>query len=855
MENRILITALISTFYIFGLCAFFSQYQIYFAYIIAALLIILCLSNKLRPLFCIILSLLFFAGYYNAKFQNKDFDSFSEIFSANNVLIKGRVYSIPNTSKEKKIAKFYLGVYEAEIFNKKFKPQNTKILVSIYDEKNSYENIKIGDIIKIKGNLRQPKEASNPGEFDYKRYLKNKGIFSILYLNIGSEKLFTKCDYFIILKTPDIKNAKNKPKEFWWKTLQTLDIVRDNIIAKHAKYIKSPNLEVLGGIVFGDDAVSTPDDVRQNFINSGLLHLLAASGLNVALIFGIWWAFCSLLNLGYKAKLLLGIFVIFLYTFMTGFPPSILRASIMLILVLVGKLMFKSADNLALIFFTAFLMLLFQPNLLFDVGFELSFLVTGALIACVEPICVKLKNLDKKYRAKFSKHPFWQQKIFFLFSPISLLSIFLVPFVAQLWAFPLQMFYFNTFTPYSVFANMAVVPFVGIISFIGFVSSIIGLIPFVGDFVIWISSFILNPLISLLLLVSTFFANLSLSIIKVPSGNIFKILIYYVLIVVFVLCIKNNFKSVKQNITFGILFVILFCSVFSGFAINCLNKDYEVMVFDVGNADNFLIKTPKNKYIMIDAGKLPYKGVSSTKRITLEYFYDKNIKTLEYLILTHFDSDHSGGTIDLFDNIGVKNIIIQKKTCDTKNSCDILNYINNNNMGAEIAQNNKIIYKEDDFEIKTLVPSVKNLTDKDDKENENSIIVLIKHKDKYSLFMADGGVLAFNNIKNNLPKNIEFLKVGHHGAKNVVNKEMLEYLNPKYSIISTGPNNYGHPNSDTIRVLKESGTKIYSTKEFGALKFIFKDDTKVFGYKAGENKGFKNISNEDYSQASLQIKL
>ena len=79
---------------------------------------------------------------------------------------------------------------------------------------------------------------------------------------------------------------------------------------------------------------------------------------------------------------------------------------------------------------------------------------------------------------------------------------------------------------------------------------------------------------------------------------------------------------------------------------------------------------------MIDAAKLPYKGVSGAKRVTLEYLYDKNIRTLEYLIVTHFDNDHSGGVIDILENIKVKNVIVQRNTCDSVNSCNIFNYMN-----------------------------------------------------------------------------------------------------------------------------------------------------------------------------------
>lgn len=822
MENKTATIALVSASYIFGLCAFYTQAKIFPAILIVIVLIICCIFERLKPAFCILLCLLFFGGFLNAKLKTKEFDSLSLIENINSIAIKGRVYSIPKTNREKKTAKFYVGVYKTKIQNEAFPVQNTKILVSIFDEKERYDDIKIGDIIEIKGNLRKPKEARNPSEFDYRNYLKNKDIFVILYSNAKPDN-----KNFEIISKPNIKNSKNKAKELWWFILGGLDKTRTKIILNHGKYIKSPNLEVFGGVVFGDDAINPPDDVKQFFINSGLLHLLAASGLNVALIFGIWWWIASFLNMPYRMNILTGMAIVVLYTFMTGFPPSILRAAIMLILILAGRLMFKEANNLALIFFTGFIMLLFDPKLLNDVGFELSFLVTGGLITCIEPLCEKFKGIDKLYKKRLSKKPAIIRTALYLVSPIALAGMILVPLVAQIWAAPLQGYYFNTFTPYSVFANIAVVPFIGIISFTGFLSSILSLIPVLGNITIQISAFILNPLITVLLNVAEYFSKLPGAIIKIPSGSVFQITLYYTLILWLVFCIKNNFKKLKANIAFVILAAVLIIST-----ISIPNSNFEILVFDVGNADNFLIKTPKNKYIMIDTGKLPYRGVSSAKRIALEYLYDKNIKTLEYLIVTHFDNDHSGGTIDILDNINVKNVIIQKNRCDTKNSCDILKYLKENNINAKTAQN-AAIYTEKDFEVKTFAPEILNTkkSGKDKLENETSTIVLIKNKDDYALFMADGGIEAFNAVKKNLPKNIRFLKVGHHGAKNVLDKKMLEYLNPEYAIISTGQNKYGHPNRETIRLLEDSKCKTYSTKESGALKFTSKPNGKVEVYE------------------------
>ncbi len=874
MDNRIPIIALISSFYIFGLSAFYTGGQIVFASAICLILVLLALFDKLKPALCIVLCLFFFAGFYNARHQNQESDDLSTFKRANNIKIQGRVYSIPNISSNRKTCKFFLRVYTAAIKNKKFTPKKTKVLVSIYDEDERYKDIKIGDIIEIEGNLRTPGAARNPSEFDYQKYLKNKDVFKIVYSNCnnknGADKYFS--GNFKVLSHPDIKNAQNKPKEAWWLLLQTLDLTREKIILNHGKYIKSPNLEVLGGIVFGDDAINPPDEIKESFINSGLLHLLAASGLNVALIFGIWWWVSGFISLPHKVRLCFGAVMILIYTFTTGFPPSILRATIMLILILIGKLMFRTADNLALIFFTGFIILLFNPKLLNDVGFQLSFLVTGGLITCIEPICTRFKRQDKLFKKMLHKKFTGKSvliKIFYIFSPISLLSMGLVPLVAQLWAAPLQMYYFNTFTPYSVFANIAVVPFIGIISFAGFLSSIInyitGRIEILADFAVQISSYILNPLISILLYISEYFSNLPGAIVKMPSPGALWMIIYYILILVLAYNIKNGFKAANMRKALILLFLVLIISSLkiSGTTFN-IHKNFEILAFDVGNADNFLITTPGGKYLMIDTGRLPYKGISTARRITLEYLYDKNIRSIEKLIVTHFDSDHSGGTIDILENIKVRETIIQNNVCDTENSCNILDYIKRNKIQAKSAQNREVIYKEQTkdgvFEVITYVPKIskfKNSTHKVIKgrvdkikaghENEESIIVLIKvpkgnMKYDYSIFMADGGVQAFNAIKNQLPKgiegNVKVLKAGHHGAKNVVNKTMLEFLKPEYTIISTGYNTYGHPNPETIELLRNSGTTVYSTKDFGAIKLVFRKNKAIISTFSNNNSFF-----------------
>ncbi|MFQ8625886.1 MAG: hypothetical protein ACLSA2_05095 [Candidatus Gastranaerophilaceae bacterium] len=92
------------------------------------------------------------------------------------------------------------------------------------------------------------------------------------------------------------------------------------------------------------------------------------------------------------------------------------------------------------------------------------------------------------------------------------------------------------------------------------------------------------------------------------------------------------------------------------------------------------------------------------------------------------------------------------------------------------------------------------------------------------LFTGDAGIQAFNNIKSNIPHKVEVLKVGHHGGPQVVDNNMLEHLNTQTSIISTGPNAFGHPNKGTLDILRK--TDIYRTDRHNSIKIT--SDGKVY---------------------------
>lgn len=831
---RQLICILIFVFYVLGLFAFYClDFKIVFLSVSAFALffLFLLMFKKIRglynPLFVAVLYLFFMAGFLIAKVNFVNFDSFSNIDYLKNVELKGYVDNIPKFSTDSNSYKFPFKVTSIDVDGINYPVYDALVLANVI--KLNDEKISAGDYVKLKGILTLPSSAKNPGEFDYRNFLKRKGILKTFYVNNVP---------FEILKSPsveDIFKADGFKKIYFLKNflVRKMSDVRENAIFKHSKYIKSPELEVLGGIVFGDDAVNPPDDIKENFINSGLLHLLAASGLNVALILSMWFFVIYFLNIPYKIKIVSGLCVIFIYSLMTGFPPSIIRACVMLALILIGKLMYREADGVSLIFCAGILILIFKPVYAVDVGFQLSFLVTLGLIVCTPCVNSLLKPYDKKYLKAIKNYPKIIKTFLLLFMPVSLACIFFIPLIAQMWAAPLQAYYFNTFSPYSISANVAVVPFIGIISFLGFISTAICFVPYLSDLILPFLDFILNYLIKILLFISNYFAGLDYSIIKVKSPNVLFILSFYIFSIFLFYSFKNLFKKKILN-----CFTVLFFLLSSLLLIDFPKKGAEVIFFAVNNADNFLIKTNDNKYIMIDTGRFVYRGKTSAKTVTLEYFYDSGIKTLDTLIVTHYDSDHSGGLLDILDEIKVNNLIIPKLECNTFSTCKIKEYIDKNNIKYEIPYNFQT-FEYDGVKITNFVPAINSKS-----RNDSSTVTLADIYGYKFLFLADISKDALESLIKYLPDNIFLLKAAHHGADGTINEKLIGYLNPEFSVLSVGKNPYGHPSIKTVDIL-DKHSHVLSTDDLGAIKFVVSKDKISLMHFDGVRKKFLPVKLAD----------
>ena len=400
-NNKNALMLLTAGIYILALFSVMSGNILLFSALISFLFLYLIVKELCPVKYVIIWALIFYFGLINTSLRLKNTDELLNLAPVNSE-ITGTIISIPQGINENK-PKFFYRVSKIKFGSAEKSFKNQKVLVTVNsfpDKPVSFDDLKLCNSLTLRGRLSTPFKAGNPSQFDYGNYLRNHNTYAVFYANevIPSEtKISAKA-----------------------KFMQGISNYRERILSLHSKYIKSPYLEILGGIVFGEDAVSPSKEIKQSFINSGLLHILAASGMNVAFIYTFFYFLMSLLRMPFKVKVSLGMLTVIVYSLMTGLGASVIRATCMLVFVLAGKLIDRDAHSISLLSFVALLMLIYNPLWVNDVGFQLSFIVTFGILV-MAPAIINAENKILNY----------------IFSSVT------VPVIAQLWVIPVQIFYFN----------------------------------------------------------------------------------------------------------------------------------------------------------------------------------------------------------------------------------------------------------------------------------------------------------------------------------------------------------------------------------------------------------------------------
>ena len=648
-----------------------------------------------------------------------------------------------------------------------------------------------GDKIKVSGEYIIPEGARNYGGFNYKEYLKTQKVYGIF-----------DADKVEILK----HNNLNFIEQFSNK-------VKLKIIENFNKILPEDTNQLFLGILIGyDDNLS--ENIEESFRKSSLTHLLAVSGAHIAyIIVGVKFFF-EMLKIPKKITNLITIILLIFFMYITDFSSSVVRASIMGIILLISTIVYRKNDIKTTISISILLMLIENPYKILDIGLLLSYFATIGIIC--------FSKLNKNNKAEINL----KEKIIKYIKEMVLITVF-----ANIFVIPIMIYNFNTISLTFIISNVIAGILIGSITIGGFILIVLS---FISLKLIYVIAIPYNLLLELLVKSTNLTSLIPLSEILVPTPSIVIVIIYYTILFLCMLYvflkkeysnrylikkiskyILKSFESIKKKYKIIIVYITVIL-IFIILILKVIPKDLKIYFIDVGQGDSTLIITPTNKKILIDSGGSETGSFDVGENILVPYLLDRKIISLDYICISHFDSDHCDGFKYLLNNIKVKNIILSKQYQSTDNFEEIMSIANKKKINIIKVEAGNVLNIDRFVRFKIFSPG-KTLTDD---INDNSIVMKLEYNSFSCLFTGDISEKIEQNLIKKYGKELKstVLKVAHHGSKTSSDENFIKFVNPKISLIGVGKNNkFGHPNEEVLKVLKEINSKIYRTDVNGEI--------------------------------------
>lgn len=531
-----------------------------------------------------------------------------------NLIIKYQDFRYENTFKNQQKVKIIAIVIsnkqEKEYYNRyKIKTLSNE---NLYINVNKKINLEYGDKVQVEGEFQEPQTARNYKGFDYKKFLKTQKIYGNIKV-LSVEVLEKKCAN----KMMQISNY------IFLK-------IKDNIEKTYSSNISQIILGVMLGYTEQID-----ENIKQDFSTSNISHVLAVSGMHISYII-VLVTYSTKKIFGKRKSKIIASIVLVIYMFITGFSVSVVRASIMGILVCMSFVLYRKSDTLNNISIAALLTLINNPYSIISTSFMLTYGGTIGIIyfkPIVEKVLKSAKVRNRRWKYIFLRIQRKSKK---------LIDIISVSISAQIVIAPIMVLSFNSIGIGFLLTNLLLSIVIGPIVIGGFIQILISF--FSINVGIAFAKLIEIPTYGLLLISKINIANF-----KIVTPDLYQVILYYLISFIFrnlylIFHLKNCNETQKRikNIIYlikyklrpysrkivEIIIVVLLIEII----ITKIPHNLEIHFIDVGQGDSTLIITPNNKTILIDGGQ----------NTLIPYLLDKKIKKLDYIFVSHFDDDHVG---------------------------------------------------------------------------------------------------------------------------------------------------------------------------------------------------------------------
>ncbi len=650
-----------------------------------------------------------------------------------------------------------------------------------------------GDMLQVRGELEEPPQWE---DFDYRAYLAGEGIYTTIYY-------------------PEVEFRESGHGT---EPIQSLYDFRSRMSESLEDSLSEPQGSVAQAVLLGIRSDISPS-VYEDFRSSGTAHILAISGLHMAIIAGILLSVSvSLFGRQRPTYFLVTLSALWGYALLAGMAPSVIRAAIMVSLFLFAAYLGRQRSVMTALAFAAAIMVAINPQILWQVSFQLSFAAVTGLVL--------LAPIFQRWGARTR-------------APNVVVDSFSVSLAAILATLPLIAHYFGYVSLVGLPATFLTLPALPAIIVLSAVVGLVGLFALaVAQVIGWVAWLFLGYMTGVVGL----FAALPYSSWEVSGMDAYMVWLYYGLFLA-VLWLGSRRERVFSEIGSAakgvggrlgsiphrlpakwVIFPLLIIAILLWVAVIIAPSGGKLSVsfLDVGQGDAILITTPSGQHILVDGGPSP-EQISHELGEELP-FWDRSI---DLVVLTHAHDDHVTGLVEVLRRYHVGQVL---EPCFSPNSSDYtkaykewLGIIGEKGIDCTCAQAGQQIDLGDGAMMDVLNPPQEPLEGTDSDIDNNGVVLRLSMGDVSFLLTAD---LYADGERYLLDQGVKLrstvLKVAHHGSDTSTTSSFLAAVASQVAVISAGVESpFGHPHSDVRDRLEErlDEDKIYLTAEDGTITF------------------------------------
>ena len=648
----------------------------------------------------------------------------------------------------------------------------------------SFPPLRQGDVVRLRGALRHPPGIRNPGGFDYGAYLSRRGICCTLYVDAPTHV--------------DVHGDQRG------RVQDALVSVRTHVRRQVGRYIPSAGgRAVLWALLLGDRSRIT-DAQRDRFAKTGLMHLLAVSGLHVFLVGMVLYTLLRPLLLRLRlrwrvaevVRAALTIIVLGFYMLLTGGRPSVVRAVIMATL-FIGSIFFqRSAHPLNTLGVAALVLLAIRPPMLFDAGFQLSMAAVSGIVTLNPRL---LEAVPERYRT--SEALDW------------LVSSATVSAAAILGTAPVLLYHFGWVSVAGLLLNVVGIPCTGLALASAIVTVAVG-----GVWTVAAASFgsAADLFLQGLLATSAYGAEwFSWAGIRMPTPDLWKLMALCAGMVAVAQWPRPRLRW--RWVIVGGLFLTV--SVWGGAVGHGGEPTLDILFFDVGQGDAALLRTPSGEHILVDSGPRSPSG-SAAEFAVLPFLKRWGVRRLDHVVVSHSDEDHLGGLPALLREVRIDRLVHNGYPTNTELYQETRRLLRETGVPHETVRRGDTLQFSPFVRASVLGPPQQSGFEGG---NDASVVVQVEYGDVNVLFPGDTEAPAERDLVRTYGQGLEadVVKVPHHGSETSSHPAFVRSASDRgqtHAVVSVARNApYEMPSREVIHRWKSQGARVHSTDNSGAV--------------------------------------